>query len=320
MALLLNDVVICGVIDNRTRNKVHGWIQLRGRDRPLVMNLTGNCGEDLVGRCIYFQSSNPSAVSDSDIDLARLAPRQVGPVGVMTANGRIQIAHCSAEDMLLCGEFDESRPLEWKQSLFLEWFGQNGHIIVELLGASVQSADTDLVAPPEVLDAEESLAEDDGFSGDSDEEDDPFHLFPHDLETHLVLGITFEEAETDPLSDEELEELAVDFGEETPLNLLFDPPLRLNPSCQLNDDQLAESLQVLLARLARHGVALDMCEHYTPRQAYRLLLEQILPEETIPATPSELGYVHRYATHEFCSSCLDDVIVEDARDDVPSDD
>ena len=46
-----------------------------------------------------------------------------------------------------------------------------------------------------------------------------------------------------------------------------------------------------------------MCEHYTPREAYRLLTEQILREETVyPDIPST-GFVYHYMTCEYCPKC-----------------
>jgi hypothetical protein len=51
------------------------------------------------------------------------------------------------------------------------------------------------------------------------------------------------------------------------------------------------------------GVSLDMCEHFTPRDAYRLLVEQLLHE---PGAYRELrgtGWVQHVSTWEFCPAC-----------------
>ena len=60
---------------------------------------------------------------------------------------------------------------------------------------------------------------------------------------------------------------------------------------------------VLLTRLALHGVALDMCEHYTALDSYRLLIEEILPEAQIHPQLCSTGFIQHYATWEHCAVC-----------------
>jgi hypothetical protein len=330
MALLISDAVICGQIDNRTRNSVKGWIRLRGMDRPVIIDLTGNCADDLAGCCIHFHAVElPAKVNPTDCDPSRLASRQIGPVGTMTTRGKVQIVNCSTDEVFHRGHADDANPSFCRQSLFLEWYSQNGHIIVELLEATVRRVHIPLVPlldepdPWDLLDAGDETFDDPAEDADEDadedeeevvvdedededeEEEDPFGLFPEDLEDRLACGLSREDGGLDPFSDEELDSLSDDASTEIPLRMLFDPPLKLYPAVQLSDSQLEESLQVLLACLARHGVALRMCEHFTARQAYCLLLDRILPEGSIPAALVDSGGVQHYATRDFCPNCLD---------------
>ena len=316
MALLISDAVICGEIDNCTKNTVQGWIQLRGLERPLILHLTGNCAEDLAGRCFRFEAAEPpSSNSDCSVDVCRLAPRQIGPTGVMTALGKIQVADCSVEEMLRSAEAGLPAKVSWKQCLFLEWYSQNGRVVVELLHAHVSHIDSPIVATEDDTDDATLLDDED----DPEEECDPYGLFPEELKDLLAEGNSYDESDSDPFQDEELDSVSLMAGDDVPLQVLFDPPLKLWLPHRLNDQQVEESLHALLARLARHGVALDMCEHFTPREAYCLLLEQILPQESIPSELTSSGFVQHFSTHEFCATCLDEIDRDDAEQDASTD-
>ncbi|MEZ6076375.1 MAG: hypothetical protein R3C56_12150 [Pirellulaceae bacterium] len=56
-----------------------------------------------------------------------------------------------------------------------------------------------------------------------------------------------------------------------PVSYLFETPLRLPPPDRVTSDEEAQSLVVaILAQLALLSVAVDVCEHYTPQQTYRI--------------------------------------------------
>ncbi len=320
MALLLSDIVVCGHLSNRQRNAVRGWIKLRGFEHRIWISLTGNCAADLRGKSFYFEASDSSPIaSTSSSVLEKLAPRQVGPVGTMTAIGRVQVANCSAEELLECQIVGIAPPLQWKSSLFLEWFGQDGRVIVELLDARITFVDA-LKDEFEMDEADDYLWDDAEVMEDDPDlegDEDPYGLFPNDLAEQLAE----ESPGNDPFdfSNDLDEHLALINGDEVPLQILFDPPIKMYPADKLTDRQIEESLQVVLARLARHGVALDMCEHFTPRNAYRLLMEEILPNESIPAGLAESGFVQQYTTHEFCPICLLRFMEDEAPEDIEVD-
>ena len=64
-----------------------------------------------------------------------------------------------------------------------------------------------------------------------------------------------------------------------------------------------EALKTLLAQLALFGISLDICEHFTPRDAYRLLLEEICPGETAYPELRNTQWVQHFMTSEFCPAC-----------------
>ncbi len=316
MTYIISSSVVCGEINNSAHNTVSGWIRLRGLDRPLTLQLTGNCGDDLLGRCFRFEAANQlDANTDAEFDVHILSPRQVGPVGTMTAAGQIQLADCSPDPFLEHGEMCQPSVFEWKSCLVLEWFSQNGHVRIELLGAELLFFDqADLALEDE---DDDSLGEDE-LDEDFDEDEDPYGLFPSDLGQRVADGLTVNRRPSEyDLAD--WDDDGLEFDEE-PLQTLFDPPIKLYPAEMLNDHQVEATLQVLLARLARHGIALDMCEHFTPRQAYQLMLERILPEESVAVQLVDCGYVQHFSTYEFCAECLEEAEDEDTQCDAQADD
>jgi hypothetical protein len=342
MALRLGDQVVCGEILNTRNYSVHGWIGLRGREQRVLLQLTGNPEPDLAGRHIRFEAridpvADESALEEPEPGLKKLAWQQVGPTGTMTAARRIKVADSPPEESLRGTELGESPPTQWKRCLHLEWFSQNGHVILELIDPIIEFVEPDESAtdPPshdagdpdamdelafdtDGIDESDVTASLEGEFGDDllddDEpspEDDPYNLFPEDLQDLL-------EAETDapswldetgedvPDSIRELELMdeLIERGEGEPIETIFDSPLTLPSPDQLADDAEAEPvLKSLLAQLALYGIALDVCEHYSPRDAYRLLVEQICKEEGAYPELRNTQWVQHFMTSEFCEEC-----------------
>jgi hypothetical protein len=71
----------------------------------------------------------------------------------------------------------------------------------------------------------------------------------------------------------------------------------------LSDEEIEPRLKAVLAELAIFGVGLSVCEHFSPRQCYELLLAEILPECHAYRELQGTGWVQRFITHEFCPIC-----------------
>jgi hypothetical protein len=351
MAVRLGDRVVCGEIFNTSYYSVHGWIQLRGRDQPIILQLTGNCEPDLAGRHIRFETPTPDAPPQSDpaeadaSDLDFLATQQIGPTGTMTADRRVKVADCPPTELYLRCTLGEPPPIEWKRCLYLEWFSQNGRVVVELpdpviefveeeesresdksspagsngcsaagtdaISAADPSAGDDEPQQTEYLDAEVQ-DEEPGFDGELDAEDeDPYDLFPGDLleqfETEarqVDRCLDGREETSQAMYEMELMDNLIESGPGVPLEEIFDGPLKLPRPDQVRDEGEAESaLKTLLAQLALFGIALDVCRHYTPREAYRLLVEEICPEQTAYPELRDTQWVQHFMTSEFCPQC-----------------
>ena len=355
MALRLNELVCCGELLNTRLNSVHGYLGLRGFERPLVFELTGNCAADLAGRHIRFEVRNPPEPADEEplenedarltrLELTGLAWRQIGPTGTMTAARKVRVADCPPEELYARCKLGEPPPTTWARCLYLEWFSQNGRVVLELVDPVIEVVEPEPVPgagervapldPPLDEDVPETMegglgitsihlnadgdveARDETPAPDELEDspegpDDPYGLIPDDLQRELDAQARatdqalHEDAESaEVIREMELMDECIERGEGEPVGTLFDGPVTLRRPEQLDDQEAEQELKVLLARLALHGVALDMCEHFTAADAYRLLVERICPEERAYAELRGTQWVQHFSTWEFCPVCL----------------
>ncbi|MBN1342345.1 MAG: hypothetical protein JXQ73_06675 [Phycisphaerae bacterium] len=307
MVLRLDNLVECGEIINTTKYSVHGWLGLKGREGPLVLDLTGDCDPDLRGRRFRFEArpgsdqdlDGPSAPEGDDIDLSGLAWRQIGPTGTMTAARTREVADGSG-----------SRPI---RCLCLEWSGQNGPISIELEDPII-----------ELIEAGESDAADDAEEGEDDapfegwtgepgedgEEEDGYGLISEELQRDLDReaaetdrSIKGEDGSSDVIREMELMDDLIERGEGDPIGTILEETVKLPSPDALDDEGAERELKRLLALLAKYNIALSICEHFTPRDAYRLLLEHICIEESAYPELRSTQWVQHFMTAEFCEEC-----------------
>lgn len=339
MAFQLGSWIVAGELINTHRNSVHGWLELQGRDTPVLLQLTGNLSPDLAGQRIRFEARHYLDMPAPDAEgIAHIAWQQVGPTGEMTATRRVRVSSCSPREALRHRELGEPLPLEWKPCLYLEWHSQNGPVVVELIDPIMEAIDDDSAdaLEDEPLDALDNLADEaadeppgweeneellfgessDEEEGD-DEEEDPFGLLPPGLNDELerqalqtdraILGEATgpgdDEEEADVLAEMQLLDHLMEYGEEVPVGDVFDTLVQLPKADALTEGEAETALKSLLARLALRGIALDICEHFTMRQAYRLLVDTICREEAVYPELSQTRWVQHFATHEYCPHC-----------------
>ena len=375
MALRLDDLLISGELINTENYSTHGWLRLRGHEQTLMLQLTGNCSPDLAGKHVRFEprDSADREADDSpvDFDFEGLAWQQVGPTGEMTAERQVKVSDCPPEELYERSKLGEPPPFEWKRCLYLEWFSQNGRMVIELVdpiveiveddddtddeSASAAEIDSDEdddddaytaavgFPPEELLDDDEDdspdaltaeMSEEDEADPDSD--DDPYGLFPKGLQQQFdleasQLDFTIEDDESKPRSLREMELMdeLIEGGEGDIIASIFDEPVKLPRPEQLDDTQAEAALKSLLSQLALFGIALSVCEHFTPRDAYRLLLDEICTEERAYPQLRNTQWVQHFMTSEFCEACEAEMEQEfedyerrrdERRDDDPADD
>lgn len=317
MPLDLSHYIAAGEIINRRPNMTHGWLALRGSDHPLLVQLTGNPSPDLVGKRLRFEAPENGS-SPPPLDIKTIATQQIGPTGPMSV-----IAGRDAAD--------------GKPRIHLEWFSQNGHVLIELVEPKLEWIEDDAEDDRRQKELEAAEAAEQGDESDDEQEfgldglpdedeDDPYGLFPEGLDEELA-----GESESEPLVDppvgppqprdwsevipgidDETKKMYEEWDEVTygtkdvPLSEVFDPPIKIYSAeqlAQLDDASAEASLKELLKRLALLGVALAICEHYTPQMAYRYLAEEILPEYGVHPRLPQIGWVQHYDTSEECPEC-----------------
>ncbi len=127
MAFRIHDSVVRGELDNTRRGVVTGKIWLTGRERPLVLELAGDCWRDLAGRRLTFINPNPK--DDQDCGLAE---KQTGEVGDITASRKVRVPDLPIEEWYMRKKSGLDAPEHWGNALYLEWYGDyNGRVVIE---------------------------------------------------------------------------------------------------------------------------------------------------------------------------------------------
>ncbi len=149
MALRLGDHVIRGEIFNDKPYSTHGWIELEGEETPLIFELTGDCLPDLKGKHVYFRA-NPEHDWEKPKPLDRALAKilhwhQIGPTGTITADSWVRAIPCPTEEFITRARLGEPPPTTWKRHFYMEWYSQNGRVVIELAGAIVETC----VRPPD---------------------------------------------------------------------------------------------------------------------------------------------------------------------------
>jgi hypothetical protein len=292
MTLRLDGLVVRGEIDNTRPYSVCGWLKLRGYRTPLTLNLTGDCGPTLKGLRVRFEHPVPPDDREDDApELPELAWQQIGPTGAMGIE-----ASGTGRPGRLC----------------LEWFSQNGRVTLDLADPVLEAV------PDEDEDDPEDEAEADlaalAAGDDGEDEEDPYGLLPDELKERFDSDAEELDREVLPdadgfepvraeMSDIEYMENLIENGEGVPIGNIFDPPIRLPMPDGLSGAEVEAALKLLLARLAEHGISLDICEHFSPVDAYELLLEEICPFELTHPELEATRWVQHFSTSDFCETC-----------------
>lgn len=130
MSWRIEDCVIRGELDCRTRGLVTGTIWLRGHGEPLRLSLSGNPLGDLAGCVLTF--TNPKPQPSRISNLAALTSDQTGRVGDMTASLRVDIFDAPLEKILELGRAEKPVPTRQANALHIEWFSnRNGRVVIE---------------------------------------------------------------------------------------------------------------------------------------------------------------------------------------------
>jgi len=140
VACRIHQSILKGEIDNRQRGHVRGSIWLAGRDKPLKLNLSGNCLHDLAGCLVQF--NNPRATA-GEAERTNLAELQSGRAGDITASHKVRVLDVPLEEARRLTREDKTPPEHVANALYIEWFSEaNGRVVIESTDYTVD------VSPP----------------------------------------------------------------------------------------------------------------------------------------------------------------------------
>jgi len=129
MAFRLEDSVVRGEIDNRTKGIVRGKIWLEGRAEQMVLDLEGNASPDLAG-CLLTFTNPQKRILDAHLD--SLHPLQRGSIGDLTASRKVRVFDVPMAEAFDMIDRNEKPPEHMANCLYLEWFSDaNGRVVIE---------------------------------------------------------------------------------------------------------------------------------------------------------------------------------------------
>ncbi|MDX9971625.1 MAG: hypothetical protein RBU21_01405 [FCB group bacterium] len=343
MAYRLGDYVVYGELRNKRNYSTHGLIALRreeeGKETLLRLELTGNCCDDIRGKTIRFFPKDmdaPGPIFDCG-EHCGFQIRQIGPTGEMSSEGWVRTVPGPVEEYARRAELGEPPPTPWVRRLYLEWYGQNGRVVIEMADPVVEECvregergdEGDWVPLPNNATHPDSgwkppcdlgltAIERDGEEANTEPyrscdadlcgEDDAFvDSLQRELDAEAaaidrsIRENSFED--DDCIREMELMDDCMEHGVPHSLASMLGDSEVLPPPDDFSDEEVEARLKSVLMRLAKLGVKLDVCEHYTPRACYILLRETILPEgESYPELVGT-GWVTHLSTSDDCPEC-----------------
>ena len=277
----LSVLCLAGEIDNTTNNRIDGWLKLRGLAAPLILEITGNCADTLQGKRILFQQPVSAGCLAGEEDLGGLSFHQVG------AAGNISWTAAAA------GEGGR---------LLVEWYGQDGHMMIEWPRAVIEfrkshpasmpatvampldfssvPAACQAWSPSATAVAEQRWCREEMPAADAGD------LWNREMENFYQF----------------LDELG-DGSRDLPIALLLESPPRREIPAGMRPAEIQETLRDLVAQLARLGVSVNICPHFSADRALRWLVEEVVFEEQVHPRMVYHGYVSFYMTSDRCEEC-----------------
>ena len=352
MVTRLDDMIVRGEIDNTSPNATYARLWFAGYDDPMKLELTGNAQPDLAGLRIFFTIKSTPVDHPVERDMSGISWRQIGPVLELTRAKRVQLAECSVDEYHERAKGGRPLPFVWKDALYLEWAGQNGPVALRVIDPTIRITGKGFGHPdvresdihpsplqleddhlPDILEPlvgfdlpdQPLTIDDEGEDNERTttvgEEEDEYQLFAVDIDsifeeeaTRLDRLIAFDEDCTQAVDDMELMDQLMETGSNVPISTIFDPPIQLPRPIDLDDETVDEPLTVLLSRLARHGIAIHVCPHFTMLEVYELLIDTICPQYGTYAELAGTEWVQHFSTGEFCIDCQDELACGESRD------
>jgi hypothetical protein len=328
MAWRIDEQVTHGELDNRTCGRVSGTLWLFGQAEPVRVDLKGHPWRDWAGCVLRFRNPTPKAG-----DLAGFALEQTGVCGDMTVSRKVRIPPEPVKEWLAQGAPGKDS-LPWGNAVYLEWFSDcNGRVVIETTRYEVQiserawsmteeqeqeqqqknseAMDQFMVSLTKAMEQEATENESAGQTEKDSEEgdvDQALRLMSdiEDLKQRArdISGGEMVEGGEQPLPLEVQHQFwknVVDF-ESAPRKIRREILAEdgFHALCEegLSDTELSTQLWLLIHALAARRMYLECTNHLSDRALYKLLIEQVLEEET-EVLPPEAEWNCRICIHEY---------------------
>ncbi|MEC8557380.1 MAG: hypothetical protein VXZ82_20450 [Planctomycetota bacterium] len=338
MTLRIGQFIVAGELRNSRRNRVYGWIQL-GAESEIQLELTGNFSESLGTDYLAFEAPEPSDLDAAPENLPEhvlaISENQIGVVDEIRLEQRLEVTLESAEESASLKSGDV-RP---QDLVVLRWFSQDGPIEAELQNLRIHLSEPEPTEAEQAENPSEGFSdfgfEDTALEADSqdleeeaDENEDPYGLFDQNL-NNLVADSLGENSIEDTLGNslidggerrswdevipgidpetkamyEQWDEI-VEGNKDEPITYLFEKPLKLpRPEHVESEEEARGYVVAILAQLARLCVALDVCEHFTALDTYKMLMEDILPTAKVHPKLAQSDMIQHFSTNDVCRAC-----------------
>lgn len=156
MTIRINDYVTAGELRNTSQNSICGWIEF-AFDYGIRIELAGNLKGQFEGKHFKFRANKPEheriAIEDLPDFVEGLANQQIGVIGDVLLR-EVKIPTEPIAEFYQRSKLGESTPCDVKDSLYLEWYSQNGRVVAEIIAPEIEFVGEDsndresLVAQP----------------------------------------------------------------------------------------------------------------------------------------------------------------------------
>ncbi|MCA9190927.1 MAG: hypothetical protein KDB03_04180 [Planctomycetales bacterium] len=341
MTTRIGNYIRAGSLRNSRRNSVVGWLEF-APDFGIHIELTGNLSGKLAGKNLRFKVSDLRLPVPTPEELPEfvdeLANRQIGVVGRMelvrsTGNQKATENEGKSASEALClrwysqnGLVEATIPAP-NIEYFLESDKEGFEAPFVFDQADFKPGRSTALDPfDELSDSLSTNPEREDSEEDDEDDDDPYGLFdesldqavadslgsdtdlPYDDQTPEQNRPTWQEVlpELDPETAAMFHQWDEIFegSKDEPVSYLFETPMHLPPPDKIRSEEEAHELVTqILAQLALLNVALDVCEHFSERQVYDLLVREILPTAKVHPDLKSTEIIQHYTTSDFCSTC-----------------
>ena len=331
MAWRIGDALVRGEIDNRVKNKITGKLWFADCDSPYLLELEGNCCQDIAGCLLTF--SDPSAKPEK---LEGFSPVQSGVSGEMTASRKVKVLTQSYEE-LKKGKIKDKPAFKWVNALYLEWYSElNGRVVIEKIDyeyslslpsweftpedeeaqnkQSREALDAYLEAFEEMMQEVEAsdgseIGSDESVPGETADEEAIERILrindlKHEAEELVGEPLYYQHSShVPPEIEEQFWQHVVDIEKAprvTRRQLLRMDGFEPKPPSQIPEDSLHVFLWELIEALADRNHYLEQTDHLSDRELYCLLFDRVL-DETVQVLPKDTAWCFHVIVSEYGS-------------------